>query len=636
MKNKMMLLKLTLVGKSKDYTVNFRKGLNYISGHMSTGKSSILEMIDYALGSKQHKSYIEISNNCTDVVLELFINEDQYLIRRKLFDFEAAVIVEIWDNDEGKYIYYTRCAVGSPNNKNSLSAFLMERINLSDITISKDTFSFRDLFKYSYLKQTEIDSEDILNEKQWALNNKRKATFEIIFNIYDNQLDNYKKARDKAELDLKELEISVEGISEFLSRADITNMEDFLKNSKDLSNDINILRNKLISIKTKQKITTPHANELRERIISLKTELLELGCKKREQIEYISKLRLLQNQYDSEVEKRQMAKQGYFSFSQYDFLYCPNCFAPLNADERTHDICCLCGNENTERSNEELFILDTEIKQIKRKNNELGKFIDNEETKLDTLIHRERQCFNELTESEQELQSICSDYDNPYIEDIEAINYEIGQKTRLQYETEQKIKMIEDLKGLHLRVANKQNSIKSISDAIRELSKITPDKQKLITDLSKYLYDTLKAFEYPKLTVSRIDEKDYLPYVRDHKYDDIGSLAGVSLITMAYYLTILHEGMKENYHHLNLLMIDSPRKNFGAKSISDSDDEFKDEKIFEGIIKHFIDIDKNYSNELQIIVVNNGYPDFLPPEYIIAEFDTENDELPNGLIDDVI
>lgn len=94
MRIKMKLLKLTLLGSRKNYSVRFKDGLNYISGHTSTGKTSILEMIDYALGSKEHKSYIEIGNSCSAVELELMIGTEQFLFRRKLFMFAEPVIIE--------------------------------------------------------------------------------------------------------------------------------------------------------------------------------------------------------------------------------------------------------------------------------------------------------------------------------------------------------------------------------------------------------------------------------------------------------------------------------------------------------------------------------------------------------------
>ena len=109
-------------------------------------------------------------------------------------------------------------------------------------------------------------------------------------------------------------------------------------------------------------------------------------------------------------------------------------------------------------------------------------------------------------------------------------------------------------------------------------------------------------------------------------------MAGVSLITIAYYFTLLLVGKDELFSHPNLLIIDSPRKNLGAQA---ADEEFKDEKIFNATIKYLYEKAEQHKNELQVIVVNNGHPTFIPSECVIAEFDSDGrDGLPVGLIDD--
>jgi len=635
MKIKMMLLKLTLLGSRKNYSVSFKKGLNYISGHTSTGKTSILEMIDYALGSKGHKSYIEIGNSCSAVELELLIGAEQFLFRRKLFMFTEPVIVEIRDNAKEKYVFYTRCEIDVPSNPHSLSAFLIEKLNLADVAISGDRFSFRDLFKYSYLKQTEIDSEDIMREKEWAHNIKRKATFEIIFNLFDAQLDGYKSTLKAKEAERDELVIRLQGIKDFLITAELTDMEKYTQKAKKLNVELETLRNHLTAIKQNKGVNTEFANGLRSRIIELKEKLKEIAGEKNDQQDYINKLHLLLNQYESEIEKRQMAKDGYFAFSHYEFLYCPNCLKLLQGSKDVHDVCCLCGSEKSESSSE-LLILEKEIGQIRRKLNELKKFIETEDKKIDNIIRDERQYQKDLAEAENELQHLYANYDNPQLEQIELLNYEIGQRMRLRHELDEKLKMIEELEGIEKYLKDKETALERLRSTIRELSQITTDKQTLMRVITSRFTKILEEFNYPKLSNSYIDEKSYLPYVRGNKYNDIGSLAGASLITMAYYLAILIEGSADNYHHLNLLLIDSPRKNLGAKILTKEDEEFKDEKIYNSIIRYFVHIGDEYGNTVQLIVVNNGYPDFLPSECVIAEFDTERDDLPNGLIDDAL
>jgi DNA repair ATPase RecN len=100
MKKRLKIESLVLVGTRKNYTVNFHDGFNLISGHTSTGKTSILEMIDYALGAQSHKSYIEIGNSCSHVELIIVIGDEKFKIRRELFNFKAPVVIEDWREDK--------------------------------------------------------------------------------------------------------------------------------------------------------------------------------------------------------------------------------------------------------------------------------------------------------------------------------------------------------------------------------------------------------------------------------------------------------------------------------------------------------------------------------------------------------
>ena len=71
--------------------------------------------------------------------------------------------------------------------------------------------------------------------------------------------------------------------------------------------------------------------------------------------------------------------------------------------------------------------------------------------------------------------------------------------------------------------------------------------------------------------------------------------------------------------------------------VKNEDDEFKDEKIFNATMKHLYEIAERNKECIQVIVVNNGYPDFIPNECVVAEFDSDQrNGLPQGLIDDAV
>lgn len=635
MKKRLKIESLTLIGTRKDYIVNFHDGFNLISGHTSTGKTSILEMLDYALGAHSHKSYIEIGNSCTHVELIISIGDEKFKIRRELFNFKAPVVIEDWREDKQKYLFYNRYEIDIPSNPKSLSAFLIEKLGLANITISGQAFSFRDLFKYCYIKQTEIDNEDILGEKIWTKDFKRKATFEIIFNIYDNALEEYKRALEERRQEAHELALQITGIQDFLKTVDIVDSEACKGLEKKIRSEIAELSAQLTAIKNGKGNMSSEAIALRRQIENIKAKLADLAEKHRDQEQYINKLRLLHNQYLSEIEKKELAIQGYLTFNQYEFLLCPNCLRPITSPENT-EVCCLCGSEKSDDAAETL-ILKNEISVLKRKANELLKFIDIEDRKYDTIIHETQEFKAALSEAEIELQHLSKGYIDPLMEQIEYINYEIGLRNRRLFELEKNLKMFQEVDRLHELFKKKEQSIELLKSNIKGLSANAVDRQALLEQLSNTLHAILENFEYPKLTNAYIDEKRYLPYVRNRKYDDIGSLAGVTLITIAYYLALLIIGSADQYYHPNLLIIDSPRKNLGAQNTNDDDDEFKDEKIFNATIQCLYNIAESQKGEIQMIVVNNGYPDFLPRECVVAEFDADEQHgLPKGLIDDAI
>ncbi|KLU65774.1 hypothetical protein DEAC_c24040 [Desulfosporosinus acididurans] len=535
----------------------------------------------------------------------------------------------------GKNIYrfFNRLEIDSPSNNNSLSAFLVEKLGLADLKISNQSFSFRDLFKYSYLKQTEIDNEDIMDEQEWAKNLKRKATFEIIFNIYDELLAGLKSNLKDKEEELKEYKIKFIGIKDFLTNTEIVDIEKYQEQKKKMETELNEQRKVLASIKADKGIKTNLSSSLQSKIVKLKTELGLLGETKHDQRQFISKLRLLVNQYQSEIDKKEMALEGYQALNKYEYIVCPNCLKPVNRPDSVES-CCLCGSEKDDYEISELLVIKKEVRSLKLKIAELRKFINTEEIKYDEILKKEKLLKLELLDAELEIQHLYKDYVNPHIEQIEQLNYEIGKKNRVLLELDQSLSMLDELQRLELVIKSKEESIANLKDRIKSTELNAIDKQDVIRQLSNKFYDILSAFNFPKLDTAFIEGKTYLPYVRNRLYRSLGSLAGVTLITMAYYLAILLEACVENRNHLNLLIIDSPRKNLGAKA---EQEEFKDEEIFNSIIRYFVTLEETLGDKIQLIVVNNGYPDFLLKKFIIEEFDGDGKKgLPYGLIDDAI
>ncbi|MCG4659004.1 hypothetical protein L0P73_00325 [[Clostridium] innocuum] len=604
------------------------QGLNFISGPTSTGKSTILELIDYALGSDSHKSYIEVHQKCKDVEVELMLNGTLFKIRRKLFNFNLPIVVEIFDTEKNTFVHNGIYFQDSDEGQMTLSDFLLSKIGLDGVIITNQKFSFRDLFKYSYLKQTKIDNEDIYDaENNYVLNYKRKATFEIIFDIYDKLINDLKAQLKEKKDELSNDKTKYNGISEFLKNAGINDFSESEKVKYKINQEISELKNRLSIIKNKsfEDIDNTLVKELNSVIAKDKLNVLKLEKQLNDQNDYINKLILLSNQYDKEIEKLDAAIMGINLINKYDYLYCPNCMKPLS--KHTNTDCQICGKTMDEVV-ENIALLRAERISNVKKRNEIDKHIREQELKEETIENEIKKLSQVLSKNNRILSELTEQFINPYVEEIGLINLKIGEHYKELDELKKNLDFIKELNRLTLLLVQKQKEVDALDTKIKT-KKSSSDKDEVLIGLSSTFSNILKSFKFPKLSDSFINKNNYLPYVRGKKYNDIGSLGAVTLITMAYYLSILLESKSEDLNHLNLLMIDTPRKNLGSSS---KEKDFQDDEIYHAVIRYLIQVCEDNDDDLQLIIVNNGYPDFLPNDNLVAEF-SSNGKV--GLIDDI-
>ena len=75
-----------------------------------------------------------------------------------------------------------------------------------------------------------------------------------------------------------------------------------------------------------------------------------------------------------------------------------------------------------------------------------------------------------------ELQQLSKDYINPYIEQIEYLNYEIGKKNRLLLELQKNLRMFEEVDRYRQLIVDKEATIQQLKDSIKNLTKNSVSK----------------------------------------------------------------------------------------------------------------------------------------------------------------
>ncbi|WP_336129417.1 hypothetical protein [Mesoflavibacter sp. CH_XMU1422-2] len=630
--------KLSLVGDDKNYEVEFKDGLNFITGPISTGKSTILELIDYCLGKKRHKNYEEVRLRCKYVSLDLYLNNERFLIERPLFSFDLPVKIHEWNqqkmsfNDEFNFFIVTM-----PKEENSLAGFLQEKLEIPEMKLSGQTFSFRDLFKYCYISQPNIDSENILDEKHYTKAFKRKPTLEIILNSLNQLLNELKNDKKEQSQLINELLDRKEAIVKFLRDVELFSTK---SQNEERKASLIIKRteylSQLMEVKNNGKLKNDNTKSLEFQLFKLKNKIESLNEEEEEIRKYITKLNLLQNQYSNEIIKLDYLILSNGKLQSIEFSSCPSCNSEI--DKKEHNNCDLCGNTLTEYNEEEEKAIKLERKRLNMRLNSLKDFIEEQKELLYQKSKLKDKRKRQIQEVEEKINTIQKQYISPFIEKIELLNRNIGELDKKIENLELSSNVQEELTILADDIQKKENKLKDIREQISEIENDSTDFSNIISRLSKKFSNILKSFQFPKLNNAYISDKNYLPYVRGTKYDEIGSLGAVTLVNIAYFLSILELSLelKKSYHP-KVLLLDTVGKNLGTRDVEDANDEFKDTKIFKAVIKYLVGFSEKYKSKMQLFVINNDYTEDINESDIIVKFDGDGTKgYQYGLIDDVI
>ena len=630
--------KLILSGQDRNYEVEFKDGLNFITGPISTGKSTILELIDYCLGKKNHKDYSEVRLTCNYVSLDLFLNNERFLIQRPLFSFELPVKIYKWSVEKNDFLkefeYYN---IVSPSEENSLSSFLNDAIGMPEFKLSGQTFSFRDLYKYSYIGQTKIDSENILNEQTYPLNFKRKPTLEIILNSLNLLLNELKNDEKNLKNIIGILLDKKEAIVKFLRDVELfTSNDENEKTKASLIIKKSELFKNLNELKTTGKIENDNTKS-KERELFLNRNLLsKINFDVDELKKYIIKLNVLRNQYSNEIVKIDYLIISNGKLQNIQFQSCPSCNCEI--EKKEYDVCNLCGNDLTEFNDDEEKAIKLERKRLNSKLNSLIAFIESQKNTLENLEKKKNKIVIYINQIEIDINSIQKEFISPYIEKIESLNREIGEVTKQIENLDLSLNVQVELSTLSNNIQREENKLFSVKNQIKEIEEEETNFDEIIKKLSSIFQKTLEDFDFPKLYNAYIDNKSYLPYVRGLKYDNIGSLGAVTLINIAYFMSIMEISLslKKSYHP-KVILFDTIGKNLGTRELTNENDEFKDSKIFKSLLKYFDNFSKKYGDKVQIIIVNNDYTSDINEDDIIVKFDGDGTKGINyGLINDFV
>lgn len=639
---------LILVGSSKDYIVPFDTGLNIIYGDSDTGKSSILNLINYCLGAKSVDLYDEIELKGRYCLLDVNLNGIRYTIKRNIFAPKAEIEVYhgAYEEIENSFPKYYSPNYNQSSEDGYFSEFLMEAMNIPLIKIkeapSKEitkmvNLSFRDIFKYNYLDQDKIGSKKIFGENPIVLT-KLKEAFKLMYNVLDGQITEMEGRISVLNTDKNSLSSKNSSVSSFLKETQVESLAELSLKKESLENDFVAIKASINEIDKKIINGSEELNELRFVVNELENSI-------RDSMQEFSSLDIeikqniaLRNEYRNDIQKIEATIEAIAKFPKIadKQLECPLCDTVTNVSKlkdyfNNSDSKSIKGELNTlRRRMRELITLHQTLKDNQA---QLDSEIKSKTTELDELkIILDKQSINIIS---------------PYLNHRDALSYRAGtlQSDIKNIQHFYKIRLQQSINDSEIMELGRK--IEDLRDTLNTLKENAPSISNVLNELGQKVKEIMIFVGVKNATNISISPRNYLPIIRNRDYETITSGGVRTVSSVAYFLSLMIYAIENPVNYPSFLMIDTLTKYLGKVKDKDLATTNREEDIKEGmtdfekyenLYRYVLSLNK-FKDSFQLIIVDNDIPETLSEDiqgYVRKHFSTNIPGTEIGFIDDAL
>ncbi|OOV28675.1 hypothetical protein BXU11_01625 [Flavobacterium sp. LM5] len=615
---KLIVNYLILVGSRKNYEVPFKKGLNIIYGDSDTGKSSILNLINYCLGSSKIDFYDEIEITGKYCLLEVALRGEVYTIKRDIFKPTSEIeVYKCSHNEINNFFpkYYSPNYVQTSED-GYFSDFLLSSMNIPIIKLKEapskadskmKRLSFRDVFKYNYLDQDKIGNKKIFGDNQPYLV-KLRETFKLMYNVLDSQILELEKIIAE-KINLKgELEKKNKSVSSFLKETEVDSLKDLEVKLGNIDNEVNTIINELKNIDKEIIKDSSDLDYLRKEIQQKESEISEISQELNVNQQEIRQNISLRNEYSNDIRKANATLEVIDKFPKIEDRKadCPICEQSINLSKLKEHY---TSSDSTS--------IKGELNGLRRRKKEIEKIYDALKESIQNKEDKIKSKAGELEELRFLLDKQSIDIVSPFINKRDALSHRVGslESDRKNLKHFYKIRIQQSINDDEIK--DLDSKIGELNGTLKDLKENAPKLDAVFKDLGIKLKDFVNFVGVKNTQSVIISPKTFLPNIRNREYEQITS-GGVRTITsVGYFISLMLYASENSVNYPSFLMIDTIAKYIGKtkdKDLLETDvkediaEGMNDSKKYENIYKYLISLNKS-SNSFQIIVVDNDIPE---------------------------
>lgn len=648
---KLVVNYLYLVGQRKDYKVSFRDGLNIIYGDSDTGKSSILNLVNYCLGASSLDLYDEIEIAGNYCLLEVLLLGTKYTIKRDIFNSLAEIEVyeSSYDEIEDYFPKYYSPNYKKVSEDGVFSEFLLNSMNIPVVKLKESpskedskmkSLSFRDIFKYNYLTQDRVGSKFLLGEN-YVVIARLKETFKLMYNVLDTQITQLEGIISEKNKERNELNKKNTAISSFLRETEIDSLKKILEQKEEKEVELEKLAESIAKIDSEIMSDNSDLDNIRNEIKLIEKEIYEMSTNREVREQELRQNIALRNEYLNDIKKIKGTIEVLEKFPKIEDrdTSCPVCEQTMKISSLKDQFI----NSNSQSIKAELNGLRRRQKDLRDIYENLKKVI----LKTDDEVIDKTLKLNDLRE---QFDKQTKELVTPYISQRDSLTSKIGGIKSDIKNLKHFYKIRNQQATIDAELIRVQITIDEYNDDLKVLKESAPTLDSIFSKLADDLQNFLRFIGMKNVQNIAISPKTYLPIIRNRDYENITSGGVRTLSSVGYYLTLLEYAINNTSNYPSFLMIDTIAKYIGktkAKDLAytntqeDINEGMNDSTKYENLYKYLIGLSERYEESFQVFVVDNDLPTSLLPKlepFIIKHY-TTNAIVPGtdiGFIDDAL